>query len=345
DFDRGMFDPKAVDYWMPVDQYIGGIEHAVLHLLYSRFFTRALKECGYLGIKEPFAGLLTQGMVCHETYRAEDGRWLFPTDVEKRDGGAVIELESGKPAKLGRSEKMSKSRRNVVDPEIIIDTYGADTARLFMLSDSPPERDLEWTDSGIDGAWRYTSRLWRMVTEPAGALAEKDAAQPSGMDPDADRVLRLIHKTIHGVTSDLDRFRFNRAVARIRELSNMLGDLKGDDGGTAWVRRNGLETVVRLIGPMMPHLAEELWSRLGHKALLVDTPWPRADESLLVEDTVTMGVQVNGKLRGTMELPVGADKETAESLALDLDGVKRAMDGKPPRKVIIVPNKIVNVVV
>jgi leucyl-tRNA synthetase len=339
------FTREAVDYWMPVDQYIGGIEHAVLHLLYSRFFTRALKECGYLGIKEPFAGLLTQGMVCHETYRAEDGRWLFPTDVEKRDGGAVIELASGKPAKLGRSEKMSKSRRNVVDPEIIIDTYGADTARLFMLSDSPPERDLEWTDSGIDGAWRYTSRLWRMVTEPAGALAEKDAAQPSGMDPDADRVLRLIHKAIHGVTSDLDRFRFNRAVARIRELSNMLGDLKGDDGGTAWVRRNGLETVVRLIGPMMPHLAEELWSRLGHKALLVDTPWPRADESLLVEDTVTMGVQVNGKLRGTMELPVGADKETAESLALDLDGVKRAMDGKPPRKVIIVPNKIVNVVV
>ncbi|MBE9553235.1 MAG: class I tRNA ligase family protein, partial [Proteobacteria bacterium] len=339
------FTREAVDYWMPVDQYIGGIEHAVLHLLYSRFFTRALKECGYLGIKEPFAGLLTQGMVCHETYRAEDGRWLFPTDVEKCDDGMVVELSSDKPAKLGRSEKMSKSRRNVVDPEIIINTYGADTARLFMLSDSPPERDLEWTDSGIDGAWRYTSRLWRMVTEPVGALAEKGAAQPTGMGSDAEAALREVHKTIHGVTGDLDRFRFNRAVARIRELSNMLGDLKGADGGMAWVRRNGLETVVRLIGPMMPHLAEELWSRLGHEALLVDTPWPLADESLLVEDTVTMGVQVNGKLRGTMELPVGADKETAESLALDLDGVKRAMDGRPPRKVIVVPNKIVNVVV
>lgn len=240
---------------------------------------------------------------------------------------------------------MSKSKRNVVDPEIIIDTYGADTARLFMLSDSPPERDLEWTDSGIDGAWRYASRLWRMVTEPAGALAEKDAGQPSGMGPSADAALRGIHKTIQGVTDDLDRFRFNRAVARIRELSNMLGDLKGDDGDVAWVRRNGLETVVRLIGPMMPHLAEELWSWLGHDVLLTDTPWPLADQSLLVEDAITVGVQVNGKLRGTIELPVDADKETAESLALDLDGVKRAMDGKPPRKVIVVPNKIVNVVV
>ncbi|MDH5558351.1 MAG: leucine--tRNA ligase, partial [Alphaproteobacteria bacterium] len=339
------FTREAVDYWMPVDQYIGGIEHAVLHLLYSRFFTRALKECGYLGIKEPFAGLLTQGMVCHETYRAENGRWLFPTDIEKTDGGKVIEVATGKPAKLGRSEKMSKSRRNVVDPEIIIDTYGADTARLFMLSDSPPERDLEWTDSGIEGAWRYTNRLWRMVTEPNGPMAESGTGKPAGMSPEAVAAERQIHKTIHGVTDDLDRFRFNRAVARIRELTNMLGDLAGDGQDVAWIRRVGVETAVLLIGPMMPHLAEELWSQLGHDIPLTETPWPRADESLLVEETVTVGVQVNGKLRGTIELPIDADKETVESLALELDGVKRVMEGKPPRKVIVVPNKIVNVVV
>ena len=339
------FTRDAVDYWMPVDQYIGGIEHAVLHLLYSRFFTRALKECGYLGIKEPFAGLLTQGMVCHETYRAEGGAWLFPTDIEKRDGGQIVERASGKPVKLGRSEKMSKSKRNVVDPELIIETYGADTARLFMLSDSPPERDLEWTDSGIEGAWRYASRLWRMVTEPSGAIAGHNAAKPSEIGPDADAALRVIHKTIHGVTEDLDRFRFNRAVARIRELTNLLGDLAGDDADVAWVRRTGLEAAVQLVGPMMPHLAEELWSQLGHKVMLTETAWPQADESMLAEDTVTIGVQVNGKLRGTMELPVDASREAAESMALGLDGVMRAMDGKPARKVIVVPNKIVNVVV
>lgn len=343
--ENAAFTREAVDYWMPVDQYIGGIEHAVLHLLYSRFFTRALKECGYLGIKEPFAGLLTQGMVCHETFRAEDGRWLFPADVEKAEGGAVMELATGRPAKQGRSEKMSKSRRNVVDPEIIIETYGADTARLFMLSDSPPERDLEWTDSGIEGAWRYANRLWRMVTEPNGPIAKPDAPRPVNLTPAGVEAERQIHKIIQGVTDDLDRFRFNRAVARIRELTNMLGDLAGDGDDIAWVRRTGIEAAVLLVGPMMPHLAEELWSQLGHGTPLTETPWPRADESLLVEETVTVGVQVNGKLRGTIELPVDADKETAESLALELDGVRRVMDGKPPRKIIVVPNKIVNVVV
>ena len=338
-------DATAVAHWLPVDQYIGGIEHAILHLLYSRFFVRAMRRTGHLALDEPFQGLFTQGMVCHETYKDTAGKWLFPEEIKKLPDGAAVHVESGAPVQIGRSESMSKSKRNVVDPETIIETYGADTARLFMLSDSPPERDLEWTDGGIDGAWRYTSRLWRMVTEPAGALAEKGAEQPSVMGPIADTALRVIHKTVHGVTDDLDRFHFNRAVARVRELSNMLGDLEGDGSDVAWVRREGLEAVVRLIAPMMPHLAEELWSRLGHEALLVDTPWPLADESLLVEDTVTMGVQVNGKLRGAMELPVGADKETAESMALDLDGVKRAMDGKPPRKIIVVPNKIVNVVV
>ena len=338
------FTREAVDYWMPVDQYIGGIEHAVLHLLYSRFFTRALRDCGYIGIEEPFAGLLTQGMVCHETYRSADGSWLYPVDVVRGDDGSLVERDTGKPATLGRSVKMSKSMRNVVDPELIIDTFGADTARLFMLSDSPPERDLEWTDSGIEGAWRYVNRLWRLVTEPNGPVAKPGAEMPS-LGPVAEEARRLIHKTIAGVTDDLDKFRFNRAVARIRELTNMLGELAGDGSDAAWVRRHGLETAVQLLGPVMPHLSEELWRQLGHEALLADTAWPKAERALLVEDAVTIAVQVNGKLRGTVDVPRDADRDTAETAALALDGVQRAMDGRPPRKVIVVPNKIVNVVV
>lgn len=337
-------DAGAVAHWLPVDQYIGGIEHAILHLLYSRFFVRAMRRTGHLSLDEPFQGLFTQGMVCHETYKDADGKWLFPEEVVKSGDGAR-HAETGAPVTVGLTEKMSKAKRNVVDPEVIIDSYGADTARLFMLSDSPPERDLEWTDSGIDGAWRYANRLWRMVTEPAGPLAGHGAERPAKMGAGAEEAERHVHKTIHGVTDDLEKFRFNRAVARIRELTNALGDLDGQTDDIAWVRRAGLEAAIRLIGPMMPHLAEELWSRLGHETLLAGSPWPRADESLLVEATVTVGVQVNGKLRGSVELPVDADRKTAESLALGLDRVKQAMDGKAPRKVIVVPNKIVNVVV
>ena len=333
-----------VDYWLPVDQYIGGIEHAILHLLYSRFFTRAMRKSGHVSLDEPFAGLFTQGMVCHETYRDRKGKWLFPGEVEKRPDGSVVKTDDRSPVTVGRSESMSKSKRNVVDPEQIIEAYGADTARLFMLSDTPPERDLEWTDAGIEGAWRYVSRLWRMVTEPAGEIAAPGAEMPK-LGPAAEDAWNLVHKTIAGVTDDLNKFRFNRAVARIRELTNLLGDIEGDADDLAWTRRAGLETAVQLIGPMMPHLAEELWQQLGHETPLAETAWPVADSSRLVDDAVTIAVQVNGKLRGTVDMPRDTDRETAESLALALDGVRRAMDGRPPRKVIVVPNKIVNVVV
>jgi len=338
-------DRKQVDYWLPVDQYIGGIEHAILHLLYSRFFTRAMRRCGHISLDEPFAGLFTQGMVCHETYRDQRGAWLFPSEIDRRADGEVVKTADGSRVTVGRSESMSKSKRNVVDPEHIIEAFGADTARLFMLSDSPPERDLEWTDAGVEGAWRYVNRLWRMVEQPAGPVAPDDAAMPANLSPDVDQAWRLIHKTIHGVTDDLEKFRFNRAVARIRELTNLIGELPGTGADIGWIRRRGLETAVQLIGPMMPHLAEELWQRLGHETLLADVAWPVADAALLVEDTITIGVQVNGKLRGTVDLPRDADRETAESLALALDGVQRAMGGKAARKVIVVPNKIVNVVV
>ena len=346
------FTREAADYWLPVDQYIGGIEHAVLHLLYSRFFTRALKQCGYLGIKEPFEGLLTQGMVCHETYRDENGKWLYPDEVEitgDKSARALEGAQGGSAVTVGRSEKMSKSRKNVVDPESIIETYGADTARLFMLSDSPPDRDLDWTEAGIEGAWRYVNRLWRMVNQapapPGIFLAAIGVTRPDALGEHSQAVLKIIHRTIVAVSDDLDKFHFNRAVARIRELTNELEDLSPEEEGADWVMRQGLETAVYLIGPMMPHLAEELWHSLGHQTLLADTPWPKAEADQLVEKNVTVAVQVNGKFRGTLDLPKDSDDQTAETGALALENVSAAIAGKPIRKVIIVPNRIINVVV
>lgn len=340
----GALDRDAVDYWLPVDQYIGGIEHAVLHLLYSRFFTRALNKCGYLGIKEPFEGLLTQGMVCHETYKDAAGNWLLPEEVEL-DGDKPALRDGGGPVTVGRSEKMSKSQKNVVDPESIIDAYGADTARLFMLSDSPPERDLDWTDSGIEGAWRYANRLWRLINQPEKEFSKINAEKPEAISGAALATEKAIHITIASVSSDLDKSHFNKAVARIRELTNTLDALEPQQDGAAWVRRHGLEVAICLIGPMMPHLAEDLWHSLGHETLLADTAWPVADPNLLVENSVTIAVQVNGKLRGTLELAKDSDQKSTEEAALSLHNVASAIGDKPIRKVIIVPNRIVNVVI
>ena len=338
-------DAAAVAYWLPVDQYIGGIEHAILHLLYSRFFTRALRRCGYLDFDEPFAGLMTQGMVCHETYRDTAGNWLFPAEVRRIDESSFVTVESGAPVTVGRSEKMSKSRKNVIGLDAIVDAYGADTARLFMLSDSPPERDLEWTDAGAEGAWRYLNRLWRMVDEPAQEIAAPGAALPHRLGATAERTRRAIHKTIAATTDDLDKFRFNRAVARVRELTNTLAAIEEAGADVAWVLREGIESVVRLIGPMTPHIAEQMWRALGHETLLADTPWPVAEPALLVEDTVTVAVQVNGKLRATLELDRDIDDTAAEAAALADSGVARAIGDKPVRRVIVVANHIVNVVV
>jgi leucyl-tRNA synthetase len=334
----------ATDYWLPVDQYIGGVEHAILHLLYARFFTRAMKSCGYLAIDEPFDGLFTQGMVCHETYRTAAGEWVLPSAVARGDDGTLTSIESGEAVVAGRSEKMSKSKKNVVDPADIIATYGADTARWFMLSDSPPERDLDWTEAGIAGAWRFVGRLWRMIA-PAHVAAAGTAA-PAGLDGIAGLVAvrRQIHKTIDGVTDDLETFHFNRAVARVHELVNALGELTGDDEPTLWVRREGFEVVVKLIGPMMPHLAEELWSRLGHQVLLAEAPWPAADGALTVDETVTVAVQVNGKLRGTIELPRDAEREAAEAAALAVSAVVAAIGDRKVARIIFIPNRIINVV-
>ena len=340
------FDRAAVDYWMPVDQYIGGVEHAVLHLLYSRFFTRALKQCGYLDLEEPFAGLFTQGMVCHQTYQSEDGDWLFPDEVASTADGGFVD-DHGRPVLAGRTEKMSKSKKNVVGLDAIVDTYGADTARLYLMSDSPPERDLDWTETGIEGIWRYVNRLWRLVNEPPAALPPSGTAVPRDLPPPAAALRHLVHRAIAAVTDDLDKFRFNRAVARIRELTNAIEEVPHgsfDDSGAAAVLREALETLARLLGPMMPHLAEEMWERLGNSGLLAEQPWPVADPELAREEQVTIAVQVNGKLRGTLECRRDAEAALVESAALQLPQVARWLKGRPPQKIIVVPNRIVSIV-
>ena len=341
---RGL-EKDAVDHWMPVDQYIGGIEHAVLHLLYSRFFTRALQRCGYVNVKEPFENLMTQGMICHETYQNSDGVWLLPEEVKKGKHGKFVSALDGSVVKKGRSEKMSKSKKNVVDPEVIIGEYGADTARLFMLSDSPPDRDLDWTEAGVEGAWRYINRLWRMVSEPKIHLGGKGALAPKNLTKDMKIVQRAVHQTIYNVGEDLEKFRFNKAIARIRELTNKLDAMTGEDVGAPWIYNLGIETVIRLIAPIIPHIAEEMWQELGHTALVTDTAWPDYDKLMLVENTVIVGIQVNGKIRGTVELPTDCDQATAEKIGLTLGPVMTAIGTKKVRKIIFVANRILNVVV
>jgi leucyl-tRNA synthetase len=331
-------DRAAVNYWLPVDQYIGGVEHAILHLLYARFFTRAMHETGWVKLDEPFAGVFTQGMVNHETYKGHNGDWLLPEDVEKRDGkaflkGTAIEIT------VGPSEKMSKSRKNVVAPMGMIDTYGADAIRWFMLSDSPPDRDVDWSEQGAEGTWRFVQRIYRLVTE-AEALPPPGAK--IGEVTGAARELRqATHRAIAAVTDDLADLRFNRAVAQTYTLANAIQQHVNVDGA---VRREALETLVLLIGPMMPHLAETCWKALGHDTLVIDTPWPKAIEALTRADNVTIAVQLNGKRRAEITIALDAPDDQVREAALKEDGVLRALEGKTPKKVIVVPNRIVNIV-
>ncbi len=407
----------AADYWMPVDQYIGGIEHAILHLLYARYFTRMMKACGYSSVDEPFENLFTQGMVVHAVYKDVDGNWIFPEDVaepteEERtvfrekflplvqaeiycaqetnelvlahqiphpDQSVRIELENtfGVSGHIGRAspislspesqnwlctsandkqrqmfesdvvpvvrypiEKMSKSKKNVVSPEAIAETYGADAARWFMLSDSPPERDVEWTDSGVEGAWKLINRIWDAVSPAAGLLKAVDLSKSGG--DDADKELRqMTHATIAGVTDDIDNFRFNKAIARIYEFMNAL---KKHGSAGDWARAEALGALTQLAAPFTPHLAEECWETLGGEGLVCDAPWPKADPALLKKDSVVLGVQVNGKRRGELEVAADADNAAVEQAALSDEAVKRHIDGKTVRKVVVVPGRIVNIV-
>ncbi|HYX00532.1 MAG TPA: class I tRNA ligase family protein, partial [Reyranella sp.] len=339
-------DKAAANYWLPVDQYIGGIEHAILHLLYSRFWTRAMREVQMTSLDEPFDGLFTQGMVCHETYRASDGTWLLPEEVERLPDGRVVRAgDSKEPVEVGRSEKMSKSKKNVVDPDQIIHDYGADTARWFMLSDSPPERDLEWTEAGVTGAWRFQQRLHRIISGLIPELPPVGTPKPAALSDAATALRRAAHRAIAGVSADIEDFHFNKAVARLYELTNAIDDVEPSDDGARWALREALEIFVRLSGPMTPHLAEELWQVLGHRALLADSPWPLAEDALLVDDTVTIALQVNGKLRSTMQMPKDSSQEANTAAALANSDVQKAMAGKPQKRVIVVPNRLVNIVV
>ncbi|KTS19440.1 leucyl-tRNA synthetase [Methylobacterium indicum] len=335
---------KAVaDHWLPVDQYIGGIEHAILHLLYSRFFMRAMRQTGWAGVDEPFAGLFTQGMVVHETYRDEAGAWVQPVDVRivSEDGARkAFHVKTEAPVSIGAIEKMSKSKKNVVDPDDIIASYGADTARWFMLSDSPPERDVIWTEDGVQGASRFVQRVWRMVSEVAegGTEAARD---------DNPAVLKAAHKALAAVGEDIERLRFNRCVAHVYELANSLQEAVATERGHAPspALREATRILVQLIAPMMPHLAEACWTALGQDGLVAEAGWPEVRHDLLVEDSVTMPVQINGRKRADVTVPRDADQAAVQAAVLALEPVQRALEGKPPRKVIVVPLRIVNIVV
>ena len=347
---------ESADHWLPVDQYIGGIEHAILHLLYSRFFTRGLEKCGRLSVKEPFDGLFTQGMIIHETYKDEQGRWLFPEEVERRSDGAAVKRDDGSPVSVGAPEKMSKSKKNVVPPEIVADSYGVDCARWFMLSDTPPERDSEWTQGGVEGAWRLVQRIWRLVGEAedrAPLIPAAGTAIPSDFSAEAKALRQLVHQASAAIEENIEALRFNVAVANVYELVNGLATVvngqswaaDGFDATLGWAIREALERLVLAIAPMMPHLAEEAWQLLGHEGLVVDAAWPVADPALLVKDSVTIAVQVNGKRRDELTIARDADNTAVERAALALEKVEKAIDGKAVRKVIVVPGKIVNIVV
>lgn len=347
-------DPSVANRWLPVDQYIGGIEHAILHLLYSRFFTRAMRETGHVDLKEPFKGLFTQGMVVHETYSIGEGlerEWVAPVDlrIEEADGTRrAFLLSNGQEAKIGSIEKMSKSKKNVVDPDDIIGSYGADTARFFVLSDSPPDRDVIWSEAGVEGAHRFVQRVWRLISEAADRLR---SVQPNpAKDGDALAVSQIAHKTLKAVQGDLDKLAFNKAIARIYELVNALAapltNVAAGQGDQAYVAavRNAAEILVQLIAPMTPHLAEECWSILGNEGLIAKSAWPQFDEALVAENEITLPVQINGKKRAELTIARDADQNAVQEAVLALDAVKAALNGQAPKKIIVVPLRIVNIV-
>ena len=326
------FDPSEIAKWLPVDQYIGGIEHAILHLLYARFLTRALQRVGLIDVAEPFASLFTQGMVTHETYYRRDPEtgqpsYFTPAEVRREGDGAVLD-EDGFPVTVGRVVKMSKSKKNVVDPDTIVAQYGADAVRWFVLSDSPPERDLPWSDAGIEGCWRFVQRLWRLFGHYDAAANGEDAA-----------LTRKTHQTIAAVAGDIEALGFNKAVARLYELAGAI-----EKAVPSAARNAAIRTICQLSAPMMPHLAEEGWAAMGGTGLVADADWPEVDDSMLVEDEVTIAVQHKGKLRDTLTVAKGMAKDDLEAAALASEKVQRSLDGAAVRKVIVVPDRLVNIV-
>lgn len=345
--EKAPVDKAAADYWMPVDQYIGGVEHAVLHLLYSRFFMRAMRDCGLIDVKsgEPFAALFTQGMVTHETYKSDAGEWVSPEEIENKDG-TLVEISTGKPVSVGAIEKMSKSKKNTVDPTEIISDFGADVARWFVLSDSPPERDVEWTQSGVEGSWRFAQKVWAVVD----ALPE-DAPKPGSAMPEMDdagtELRKTSHKAMAAIADAIESFRFNSAIATVHEWVNALRKAEGAETTPALLaaRVEAISMLSHALVPFMPHLAEESWARVGGEGLVSASSWPVVDPSLLKDDTITMPVQINGKKRAEIQVPAEANKDEIEALAFKDAAVEPHVSGKTVRKVIVVPGRIINIVV
>jgi leucyl-tRNA synthetase len=348
-YDKGMFDEAAVDYWMPVDQYIGGVEHAILHLLYSRYYTRVLKDMGLVKYKEPFTRLLTQGMVCKETLACSEHGFLLPEEVDGSDDYRTCSI-CGKKVVVGRIEKMSKSKKNVVDPNVLLDKYGADTTRLFCLFAAPPERDLEWSEQGVDGGFRFLNRVWRLFAGWMDSIRDVAPFQGSAdsLDDPEKALYRKIHQTIYRVTRDIDdRFHFNTAISAVMELVNVMSATKQGDVNedSLAVMRLAMNTVVLLLSPIVPHFTEELWSILGNTSAVLKEPWPVFSESALEKDELLIVVQVNGKLRGKFNVPADAEEDVLKEKALGDERVQKFIDDKPVKKVIVVKDKLVNIVV
>ncbi len=347
-YDSGMFDSKAVDYWMPVDQYIGGVEHAILHLLYSRYYTRVLRDFGLVKYKEPFTRLLTQGMVCKETVSCPEHGFLLPDEVDGtgEDRGCK---KCGQATTTGRVEKMSKSKKNVIDPNILLEKYGADTTRLFCLFAAPPERDLEWSEQGVEGGYRFLNRVWRLARMWMDSIREAEPfdGRPDQVGGDSRDVVKKTHETIKKVTKDIeDRFHFNTAISSIMELVNTLYGVEPEKSPQKIaVMRFAMESVTLLLSPIVPHFAEELWNALGFETSILLASWPSYREDALVKDEFLIVVQVNGKLRSRFNVDADADDGTIKEMALSDERVQKFIDGKPVRKVIVVKKKLVNIVV
>ncbi|SCY12944.1 leucine--tRNA ligase [Desulfoluna spongiiphila] len=348
EYTEGMVDKEKVAYWMPVDQYIGGVEHAILHLLYSRYFTRVMRDIGLVEFSEPFNRLLTQGMVTKETLSCPNHKWVFPTDTEKAEDGSVTCKLCGSPVDVGRVIKMSKSKKNVIDPNVLLGRYGADTTRLFCLFAAPPEKDLEWNDESVEGCFKFIGRVWRIITSRLEAFSgvEAYAGPASELSGKSRELYTKINATIKKVTDDVEgKFHFNTAISAVMELVNSMYAVDGDASLREDVMKRAAETVVLLLNPVSPHVTEELWEKLSGTGLLMDQPWPEYREDALVSDEVLIVVQVNGKLRSKFQVPAGASKDEVQELALADAAVQKFIDGKQIRKVIVVPGKLVNIVV
>ena len=326
-------DKKVVENWLPVDQYIGGIEHAVLHLLYARFFTKAMRDCGYANVDEPFRNLMTQGMVCHATYKDNQGKWLYPNEVEKTASG-FIKIADGTPATQGRQEKMAKSKKNLVDPQAIIEGYGADAARLFIMSDTPPEKDFDWNDDGLEGSWRYINRLWRLgekVRDHKNIVTTKNAA-----------LKKAAHQYLHKITQAYETYAFNKVLAFCRELTHAIdSDINECDKQTVV---DAFTMLIQAINPITPHVAHELWKNVHGEAFVDAIHWPTVDTNLLIEDQISMAVQVNGKMRGNITVNTDAVDDAIIAAAMELSTVQQAVNGLTIRKTIVVPKRILNIV-